>query len=139
MPYDYSRTDRIGEQIKRELSMLIRNEIKDPRVSMVSILDVEVTKDLSKAKVFFDALVQDEYEACEKGLNNAAGFLRRELGRAIQLRSTPALVFIYDDTEQRANDLSVMIDKAISSDKKPSDNETAKQESSDQESTDKNL
>jgi len=51
-------------------------------------------------------------------LNNAAGFLRRELGRAIKLRSTPALVFIYDDTEQRANDLSVMIDKAVSSDKK---------------------
>ena len=121
MPYDYSRTDRIGEQIKRELSMLIRNEIKDPRVSMVSILDVEVTKDLSKAKVFFDALNQDEHEACEKGLNNASGFLRRELGRAIQLRSTPALTFIYDDTEQRANDLSVMIDKAVSSDKKSSD------------------
>jgi len=120
MPYDYSRTDRIGEQIKRELSMLIRNEIKDPRVSMVSILDVEITKDLSKAKVFFDALNQDEHEACEKGLNNAAGFLRRELGRAIQLRNTPALTFIYDDTEQRANDLSVMIDKAVSSDKKPS-------------------
>jgi len=105
MPYDYSRTDRIGEQIKRELSMLIRNELKDPRISMVSILDVEITKDLSKAKVFFDALNQDEHEACEKGLNNAAGF-------------TPALTFVYDDTEQRANDLSVMIDKAISSDKK---------------------
>ncbi len=123
MPYDYSRTDRIGEQIKRELSMLIRNEIKDPRVSMVSILDVEVTKDLGKAKVFFDALNQDEHEACEKGLNNAAGFLRRELGRAIQLRNTPALTFIYDDTEQRANDLSVMIDKAVSSDKKTSNSE----------------
>ena len=52
MPFDYSRTDRIGEQIKRELSMLIRKEIKDPRVSMVSILDVEITKDLNKAKVF---------------------------------------------------------------------------------------
>ncbi len=123
MPYDYSRTDRIGEQIKRELSMLIRNEIKDPRVSMVSILDVKVTKDLGKAKVFFDALNQDEHEACEKGLNNAAGFLRRELGRAIQLRNTPALTFIYDDTEQRANDLSVMIDKAVSSDKKTSNSE----------------
>ncbi|KAG1650267.1 tRNA pseudouridine synthase B [Nymphon striatum] len=98
MPYDYSRTDRIGEQIKRELSMLIRNEIKDPRVSM--------------PKVYFDALNQDEHEACEKGLNNAAGFLRRELGLAIKLRNTPSLTFIYDDTEQKANDLSVLIDKA---------------------------
>ena len=116
MPYDYSRTDRIGEQIKRELAMLIRNEIKDPRVSMVSILDVTVTKDLSQAKVYFDALNQDEHEACEKGLNSAAGFLRRELGRAIKLRNTPSLQFIYDDTEQRANDLSHIIDKAVKSD-----------------------
>jgi len=118
MPYDYSRTDRIGEQIKRELAMLIRNEIKDPRVSMVSVLDVVVTKDLSQAKVYFDALNQDEHEACEKGLNNASGFLRRELGRAIKLRNTPALKFIYDDTEQRANDLSHVIDQAIKSDEK---------------------
>ena len=128
MPYDYSRTDRIGEQIKRELSMLIRNEIKDPRVSMVSILDVEVTKDLSKAKVFFDALNQDEHEACEKGLNSASGFLRRELGRAIKLRNTPSLLFIYDDTEQKANDLSVLIDKAVSSDKDNAENEPSDKE-----------
>jgi len=118
MPYDYSRTDRIGEQIKRELAMLIRNEIKDPRVSMVSILDVVVTKDLSQAKVYFDALNQDEHEACEQGLNSASGFLRRELGRAIKLRNTPSLKFIYDDTEQRANDLSYVIDQAVKSDEK---------------------
>ena len=118
MPYDYSRTDRIGEQIKRELAMLIRNEIKDPRVNMVSVLDVTVTKDLTQAKVYFDALNQDEHEACEKGLNSAAGFLRRELGRAIKLRNTPSLQFIYDDTEQRANDLSHVIDQAVKSDKK---------------------
>ena len=118
MPYDYSRTDRIGEQIKRELAMLIRNEIKDPRVSMVSILDVSVTKDLAQAKVYFDALNQDEHKACQEGLNSAAGFFLFFLGRAIKLRSTPSLQFIYDDTEQRANDLSAMIDKAIHSDKK---------------------
>lgn len=118
MPYDYSRTDRIGEQIKRELALLIRNEIKDPRVGMVSILDVVVTKDLNQAKVYFDTLQQDQHEECQKGLNRAAGFLRRELSRTIQLRNTPALLFIYDDTEQKANDLSVLIDQAISSDKK---------------------
>ena len=118
MPYDYSRTDRIGEQIRRELALLIRNEIKDPRVGMVSILDVKVTKDLNQAKVYFDTLQQDKHKECQQALNHAAGFLRRELGRTIQLRNTPALLFIYDDTEQKANDLSVLIDKAISSDKK---------------------
>lgn len=118
MPYDYSRTDRVGEQIKRELAMLIRNEVKDPRVSMVSILDVEVTKDLSQAKVYFDSLNPSEHEACEDGLNNASGFLRRELGRLVKLRNTPSLSFIYDDTEQRANDLAHLIDQAVKSDKK---------------------
>ncbi|MCK5903297.1 MAG: 30S ribosome-binding factor RbfA [Cocleimonas sp.] len=118
MPYDYSRTDRIGEQIKRELALLIRNEIKDPRVGMVSILDVEVTKDLNQAKVYFDTLQQDNHETCEQGLNRASGFLRRALSRSIELRNTPALIFIYDDTEQKANDLSVIIDQAVASDKK---------------------
>ncbi len=59
MPSDYSRTDRIGEQIKRELAMLIRNEIKDPRVGMVSVVDVQVSSDLKIAKVYFDILPMD--------------------------------------------------------------------------------
>lgn len=118
MPYDYSRTDRINEQIKRELALLIRNEVKDPRVGMVSILDVEVTKDLNQAKVYFDTILQDQHEECQKGLNRAASFLRGALSRTIQLRNTPSLIFIYDNTEQKANDLSILIDKAILSDKK---------------------
>jgi ribosome-binding factor A len=120
MPYDYSRTDRIGEQIKRELALLIRNEVKDPRVGMVSILDVEVTKDLTQAKVYFDTIQQDKHDECQQGLNRAASFLRGALSRTIQLRNTPSLLFIYDDTEQKANDLSVLIDKAVQSDQKDS-------------------
>jgi ribosome-binding factor A len=118
MPYDYSRTDRISEQIKRELAMLIRNEVKDPRIGMVSILDVVVTKDLDHAKVYFDTIQQDKRTECQQGLNRAAGFLRSALSRTIQLRNTPSLTFIYDDTEQKANDLSALIDKAIKSDQK---------------------
>ncbi len=118
MPYDYSRTDRIGEQIKRELALLIRTEVKDPRVGMVSILDVVVTKDLTQAKVYFDTIEQNKREECQRGLTRAAGFLRSALSRTIQLRNTPALIFIYDDTEQKANELSVLIDKAILSDQK---------------------
>lgn len=120
MPHDYDRTDRIGEQIKRELATLIRDEIKDPRVGrLVTILDVRVTRDLSQAKVFFDVMDQDSHAACEKGLNSAAGFLRHELGHRIKLRNTPALQFIYDDTELRANELSARIDAAIASDHEP--------------------
>ena len=118
MPNDFSRTDRIAEQIKRELAILIRNHVKDPRVGMVAILDVKVTKDLAHAKVFFDMLEADSHEDCEIGLNRAAGFLRRELGRAVKLRATPAFKFIYDDTELKANQLSHIIDQAVASDKK---------------------
>ncbi|PID47610.1 MAG: ribosome-binding factor A [Proteobacteria bacterium] len=116
MPNDFSRTDRIAEQIKRELAVLISNHVKDPRVGMVSILDVKVTKDLSQAKVYFDTLQVESHDECEKGLNRAAGFLRRELGRAIKLRLTPSLQFIYDDTELKANQLSHIIDQAVASD-----------------------
>ena len=117
MPADYSRTDRIAEQIKRELALLIRNHVKDPRVGMVGILNVKVTKDLAQAKVYFDMLQEDSSVECEKALNNAAGFLRRELGRSVKLRATPSLKFIYDDTELKANKLSHLIDKAVASDK----------------------
>ena len=117
MPNDFSRTDRIAEQIKRELAVLIRNHVKDPRIGMVAILDVKVTKDLAHAKVFFDTLDAETHEASEQGLNRAAGFLRRELGRAIKLRATPSLKFIYDDTELKANTLSHLIDQAVASDK----------------------
>jgi len=121
MPNDFSRTDRIAEQIKRELATLIRNHVKDPRVGMVAILDVNVTKDLAQAKVYFDTLDAESHKDCEIGLNRAAGFLRRELGRTIQLRATPSLKFIYDDTELKANQLSHIIDKAVASDRKEED------------------
>lgn len=118
MPFDYSRSDRVSEQIKRELAMLIRNEIKDPRVGMVSIIDVRVTKDLKIAKVYFDTLQEDMAESSSDGLNNASSYLRRSLGKALKLRSTPSLEFIYDDTEIRANELEARIKQAIESDRK---------------------
>mgnify|MGYP000601485258 CR=1 FL=1 len=117
MPNDFSRTDRIAEQIKRELSTLIRNHVKDPQIGMVAVLDVKVTKDLAHAKVFFDTMDAESSKESEQGLNRAAGFLRRELGRAVKLRATPSLKFIYDDTELKANTLSHLIDKAVASDK----------------------
>lgn len=120
MPFDYARTDRISEQVKRVLAQLIRDKVKDPRIGMISILDVEVSKDLKMAKVYFDTFQTDKIEDSTVGLNRAAGFLRRELGKELNLRSTPSLQFIYDDTEVKANDLSALIDKAVASDKSPS-------------------
>ena len=95
-----NRIGRINEEIQRELSALIRT-IKDPRVSetgMVSITAVETTPDLRYAKVYVSALDQEQSTAILKGLRSASGYLRRELGHALQLRYTPELVFEQDDS-----------------------------------------
>ena len=120
MPFDYSRTDRVSAQIKRNLSQIIRGKLKDPRVNMISILDVEISKDMNYAKVYFDTLDVEGVKECLEGLQRASGFLRRELGLTLTLRATPSLKFFYDDTERKANALSALIDKAVASDNTPS-------------------
>ncbi|MGV6809432.1 MAG: 30S ribosome-binding factor RbfA [bacterium] len=116
MPYDYSRAERVAEIIRRDLSQLIRQRVKDPRIGMVTLLNVEVSRDLAYAKVYFDTLDESSAEITETILNKAAGFLRHELGQQLKLRVTPSLSFIYDDTEVKANALSALIDKALKSD-----------------------
>jgi len=118
MPQEYSRTERVSQQIIRDLSMIIRSSVKDPRIGMVTILDAVVSKDFAYAKIYFDTLDQEQAQNAEKALNKAAGYLRRELGRGLTLRSTPALKFIYDDTQVRGNEMSDLINRAIESDKK---------------------
>lgn len=109
----FSRKDRVSEQIKRELAELIRTELKDPRVGMISLTDVEVTADYAHAKVFFSTLVGGEnLQAVQIGLQKASGFLRRELGKRIRIHTTPQLHFVYDQSLERGADLSKLIDEA---------------------------
>ena len=115
--HGFARSDRVAELLRRDLTQLIREKVKDPRVGMVTILDVSVTKDLSFAKVWFDVLEADKGEIAAETLNHAAGFLRHELGRELKLRITPGLKFFYDDTQLRGNTLSALIDKAVAKDK----------------------
>jgi ribosome-binding factor A len=120
VPKDYPRSRRIGEQIQRELSEVIRLELKDPRVSgLVTITDVEVSQDQSHAKVFFtilgDAEKTDETAA---GLKRAAGFLRTQLAQRMKLRTVPQLEFKYDASVERGLKLSRLIDEAVASDPK---------------------
>lgn len=112
----FARTDRVGEQIHRDLAALIRERVKDPRVGMISLLDVEVSRDFAHAKVWFDVLQEEHAQAAQEALNHAAGFLRRELGHLLKLRTVPALHFLYDDTQSRGNALSALIDRAVASD-----------------------
>lgn len=121
MQTTFSRSERVAAQLKRELAMLIRNEIKDPRVGMISILDVNLSKDLEHAKVWFDALDAEHGKDIEEALNHAAGFLRREVGRAMKLRAVPTLRFFYDDTQAKGNELSRLIEQAVASDRHADD------------------
>ena len=94
------RIDRISEEVKKVVSDIIRNDINDPRVSTLSsVVAAEVTPDLRYAKIFVSVLGNDEEkQATIKGLKSAAGFIRRELGRKIELRHLPEVVFQLDTT-----------------------------------------
>ena len=110
----FSRKDRVAEQIRRELAELIRTELKDPRVGMISITDVEVTADYAHAKVFFSTLAGSEHlEGVMTGLQKASGFLRRELGKRISIHMTPQLHFVFDQSLERGADLSKLIQEAL--------------------------
>ena len=107
-----NRIGRINEEIQRELADQFRR-LKDPRVSsgMVSIIRVDTTGDLRYARVYVSALDKSREKEVLKGLKSASGFLRRELGRALQLRYTPELQFIADDSIQHgAHILEVLRD-----------------------------
>ena len=110
----FSRKDRVSEQVRRELSELISKELKDPRVGMISITDVEVTADYAHAKVFFSTLAGSENLAeVMTGLQKASGFLRRELGKRIRIHMTPQLHFVFDQSLERGADLSKLIQEAV--------------------------
>ena len=93
-----NRMGRINEEIQRELSSLIRT-VKDPRVTgMISVTAVETTPDLKFAKIYISVLDKSDCAQVLKGLKSAGGYLRRELGRSLNLRNTPELTFVQDDS-----------------------------------------
>lgn len=122
MPRDFPRTRRIGEQMQRELAALIRDQIKDPRLGMVTVSAVEVSRDLAHAKVFITVL-GDETRQREslQVLTRAAGFLRHELGQRMIARTIPQLRFIYDKSIENGSRMSALIDKAVASDQHDDD------------------
>jgi ribosome-binding factor A len=115
MAKEFSRSQRVGEQIRRELADLLQFEVKDPRVGKVTLTEVEVTGDLAHAKIYF--VTQDDEEAATAALGKAAGFLRSQLSQRLLLRSVPQLHFVYDASLDRGMHLSKLIDQAIASDK----------------------
>ncbi len=120
MPKDYPRSIRIAEQIQRELADVIRTELKDPRVGMITITEVQVSPDHAYAKIFFTVLGDAaRVEATLGGLRSAAGFLRSQLAHRIKLRSVPHLQFAYDKSVEHGATLSRLIDEAVGGGSKP--------------------
>ncbi len=114
---EFSRTHRVGDQLQRELAQIIQHEISDPRVGMVTVSAVQLSRDFAHAKVFITVLEDGKDVATSvKVLNKAAGFLRRELARRTLMRVTPQLRFIYDPTVKHGSELSALIDSAVASD-----------------------
>lgn len=122
MPRDFSRTRRVGEQLQRELATLIRDEIGDPRLGMVSLSGVEVSRDLSQAKVYFSTLGdQEDADKSLAVLRGAAGFLRYQLGRRLAMRHVPQLHFKQDHSLENGARLSALINAAVRADQADDD------------------
>lgn len=116
MAQEYSRPQRVADQIQRELATIIQQDVKDPRVGMTTVSAVEVSRDLSHAKVFVSFLTQDadkDVDLSVKILNQASSFIRNKLGKRMQLRAVPSLRFYYDKSLQQGNYLSQLIDQAL--------------------------
>ena len=122
MPKEFSRTQRVGDYLRRELAGFIQTQMRDPRVGMVMVNEVEVSRDLAHAKVFVTVLGKDtEEEAREVRtvLNDAAGFLRSRVAQDSSLRTTPRLHFVFDSSVLRGQKLSNLIDQAVAQNHHP--------------------
>jgi ribosome-binding factor A len=113
MPKEFQRSTRVAEQIQRELAGMIGRVLEDPRAGMVTVTAVQVSKDLSHAKVFVSSLGGSlSHDDLVAQLQHASGFMRHELGRAMKLRIQPELRFVYDEVPERAARLEELIAKA---------------------------
>ena len=118
MAREYARTDRVGQQIQKEIAVILMREIKDPRLSMTTVSAVEVTRDLAYAKVFVTFFNDnaDEIKTSLDVLAEAEGYIRSLLGKRLRARIMPHLRFIYDSSMTEGVRMSALVDKAIASD-----------------------
>ena len=113
------RSDRVGEEMRKILAVIIRDEIRDPRVPLLaSVTDVKVTRDLSHANVYISVFgSQKEKDECFAALKHANSFIRREVTQRMRLRISPELHFLKDESIEKGIRMSKLIDEAIKKDK----------------------
>ncbi|PCD01049.1 30S ribosome-binding factor RbfA [Halopseudomonas pelagia] len=120
MANENSRTHRVADQMQRELAILVQRDIRDPRVGMITVTAVEVSRDLAHAKVYITLMDKDSEEDIAQNLailKGVAGFLRMQLGKVMKLRSVPQLHFHYDESVRRGVHLSSLIERAVAEDR----------------------
>ena len=120
MAREFARTDRVGQEIQKEIAMIIQREVKDPRLGMVTVSAVEITRDLAYAKIFvtFFTLEGQNVDESIKVLNEASGFIRTLLAKKIKARIMPELRFIYDSSMVEGVRMGTLVDKAVAEDRK---------------------
>jgi len=128
MPREFLRSDRMAEQLRRELAEIIHDEIKDPRVGFLSFTEVRMSRDLSHAVVYCSVLEAEQLHESIEILNRAAGFIRKSIGKRIRARIVPTLKFVADESVIRGEAMDDLISEAIASDHK-SDNDDEDTES----------
>ena len=120
MAKEYARTQRVADYLQRELAALIQHQVRDPRVGMVSVTGVDVSRDLGHAKIYYTVLgvdSSDDAKESTEALNKAAGFLRSQLSKDSSMRSVPQLRFYFDSSVGRGRDLEDLIQRATRADR----------------------
>ena len=118
MAKEFSRARRVGQQLQREVAMILQREIKDPRIGMVTVSDVDVSGDLQHARVYVTFLNNDaeSIETGLKGLSEASGYIRLLLGKAMRLRIVPELTFFYDNSLVEGMRMSNLVTSVVKHD-----------------------
>ncbi|CAI8742711.1 30S ribosome-binding factor RbfA [Methylocaldum szegediense] len=112
MPREFKRSDRVASQLQREIADLIRTQVKEPRLGMVTVSDAEVSRDLAVAKVFVTFLGATEpVETCLSLLSAKAPMLRRELSKRLHIRNMPEIRFVFDDSIERGMRIDALLNQ----------------------------
>ncbi|TEW53489.1 30S ribosome-binding factor RbfA [Psychromonas sp. RZ22] len=119
MAKEYSRASRVSQQVQKELARILQQEVKDPRIGMVTISGVDITRDLAYATVYvtFFTVGEQTNDESLKGLNAASGYIRRLLGKAMKLRIVPEVRFCFDETLTEGLRISELVSGAVKNDK----------------------
>jgi ribosome-binding factor A len=120
MAKEYSRTQRVSQEMQKEIAIILQREIKDPRVGMATVSAVEVSRDLAYAKVFVTFLNDNEPQQIKTGitaLQDASGFIRSLLGKAMRLRVVPELTFAYDNSLVEGMRMSNLVSQVVQQDR----------------------